>query len=178
MSSTGALTDQVSALARLVRSGTSLRSGVLEVAHRHPSSLFHRIASELTGDVTLDEAVSAVSATDPAHGADDDSSLVLLVLGLASRLGGDTAAQLDSLVETLGAREQARRERRAHAATALASTRLLTILPVASLAVIALGDRQSIARALSSTPGLGCVCCGLVLNLAGRLWTRRIITHA
>ena len=105
---TTALIEQVGRLTHLVRAGTSLHSAVHEVAHSHPDSLFHQLVVALSRDLTLGAAVDTL---DPA---DDDERLVVLVLTLAARVGGDIAAQLDSLLATLGEREQARSERKAH----------------------------------------------------------------
>ena len=168
---TSDLIEQVARLTRLVRAGTSLHSAVHEVAHNHPDSLFHRLVMALGRDLTLAAAVDTLDPTD------DDERLAVLVLTLAARVGGDIAAQLDSLLTTLSEREQARRERKAHAATALASTRLLTVLPFATTALIVADDHSMLHTLFASPAGLVCIAFGAMLNLTGRLWTRRIITR-
>lgn len=169
MSSSTPLADQVSMLARLTRSGSTLNSAVNDVAHRYPASLFHNIAIVLARGGSLAEATTDLSPRD------GDERLVVVTLDLAARMGGDVSSQLDSLVEVLSSREQARTERRAHASTALASTRLLTLMPPVVVAFIALDDHHTARLMFTSTPGVVCVLTGLAFNLAGRVWTRRII---
>lgn len=165
------LIDQVARLARLARAGASLHSAVHEVAHRNPDSLFHRLVVALGRELTLAAAVETL------HPATEDERLVVLVLSLATKVGGDVPAQLDSLLATLGEREQARRERRTHAATALASTRLLTVLPFVATALIVADDHRMLRTLFASPAGLVCISVGAALNGVGRLWTRRIITR-
>lgn len=164
--------EWVSMLARLLRSGSTLHAALHEVAHRHPRSLAHDIVIALKQGSTLSEAVASVLPDN------DDERLVQFVLRLATDLGGDVPAQIDSLLDTLGDRANARRDRVAHASTALASTRLLTVLPIVATVFIVADDHRMLHTYVSTSAGLACLIGGLVLNLCGRLWTRRLITNA
>lgn len=163
------LIEPVSMFARLLHAGSTLHAATNEVAQRHPHSLFHRIAIAVQHGSPYAEAVASVRPRD------DDERLALFVLELAAQVGGDTPAQIDSLLDTLGTRRNARSERLAHASAALASTRLLTIVPFIALMFIVVSDRRMVHTYLGSTAGLACLVGGIVLNAVGRLWTRRMI---
>jgi len=164
-----ALIEPVSMLARLVRAGTTLHAAIHDVAHRHPDSLFLDITLALANGVPLAEAVSTIESRN------DDEQLVLFVLCLAAEIGGDVPAQIDSLLNTLGDRQSAHRERLAHASAALASTRLLTVVPFIAVTLLVMSDRRLLHTYVGSVAGIVCVVAGLLLNAGGRIWTRRLI---
>lgn len=110
--------------------------------------------------------------------SDRDVMMTLHVLGMCARTGGDIAITIDSLVITIEEREHARAERRAHAATALASIRLITWLPIVCGGYIVVDD-ANVRHTLVATP-LGWVCIGVgaSLNFVGRQWTNRLVERS
>ena len=106
---------------------------------------------------------------------DADSIMTLHVISLVSEVGGDVAQQLDCLIDTLLDRSQAKAERQTQAATATASMRLITWLPVVCGAWI-LSDSPAVRRVLLATPlGWACLTIGIGLNFVGRTWTHRMV---
>jgi tight adherence protein B len=101
--------------------------------------------------------------------------MALHVIALASEVGGDIAQQLDCLIDTLLDRSLAKAERETQAATATASIRLITWLPVVCGAWI-LGDSPAIRQVVFATPlGWVCLTMGIGLNFIGRAWTKRLV---
>jgi len=104
-----------------------------------------------------------------------DLSVVLHVISLASEVGGDAAHHIDALIDTLLDRSYARQDRQAQASTAMASTRLITWLPVVCAAWI-VSDSPAIRKTMLATPlGWTCLALGIGLNLVGRIWTKKLI---
>jgi Flp pilus assembly protein TadB len=101
--------------------------------------------------------------------------MALHVIALASEVGGDIAQQLDCLIDTLLDRSLAKAERETQAATATASIRLITWLPVVCGAWI-LSDSPAIRQVVFATPlGWACLTMGIGLNFIGRTWTKRLV---
>jgi len=166
------------ALARQVRSGASLRHAAetvepaSAVLQRHLEPLRHR----LTRGVAL-HAATAGSATATATErmtAGADLRLALDMIGVAASLGGSPAAALDRTATTLRRRATDRAERRSQAAQARISAHVLTVVPVALLALLVLSD-PAIRAAVTTPVGTACVVGGLVLNGLGWLWMRAVI---
>jgi tight adherence protein B len=112
--------------------------------------------------------------------ADDPGAhlgLALEVLATASRIGGPAAASIDRTAALLRQRAADRDERSSHAAQARLSTQVMTAVPLLMLAVLVIADTD--VRAVVASPvGITCVTTGLVLNLAGWWWMRRIVGTA
>jgi tight adherence protein B len=101
--------------------------------------------------------------------------MVLHVIALASEVGGDIAQQLDCLIDTLLDRSISKAERQTQAATATASMRLITWLPVVCGTWI-LSDSPAVRNVLLATPlGWACLTVGVGLNFVGRTWTKRLV---
>ena len=104
-----------------------------------------------------------------------DHMMALHVIALASEVGGDIARQLDCLIDTLLDRSQAKVERQTQAATATASIRLITWLPVVC-GVWILSDSPAVRHVLLATPlGWACLTIGVGLNFVGRTWTHKMV---
>jgi tight adherence protein B len=97
---------------------------------------------------------------------------------VAERVGGGLAAAVDRLGRSLRDDEQVRREVAAQLAGPRATSLLLAVLPVAGLLM---GAALGVApwRVLLGTPvGLSCLALGLLLEVAGLVWTGRIVRAA
>jgi len=105
------------------------------------------------------------------------SGLAVAVLRSCARMGGPAAAPVERVADTLAARAAERAERHAASAQARLSARVLTFVPFAVLALLAVGDR-SVRAALTSPGGVVCVAIGGGLNLLGWWWMRRLIGRA
>ncbi len=75
-------------------------------------------------------------------------------------------------------RAAARAERWAHGAQARLSARVLTIVPLGFAGWSAVAGERTRAVYLSSVAGATCALLGLILNVAGWLWMKKIIGPA
>jgi tight adherence protein B len=126
----------------------------------------------------LDAGRSLAQALADIEPGDPDSALTLQALSATSHLGGPIAATLDEAAAVLRGRTAARAERWAHGAQARLSARVLTIVPLGFASWSALASQRTRAVYLSSLAGEVCALLGLVLNLAGWRWMKRIIGPA
>lgn len=167
-------------LARSVRRGITLRQTIINTRPGHAAlaastePLRHRL--ERGADVA-----AASSEWGASLGADRQLDRHLRsaasVLSISSSVGGGSAAPLDRLAAALRHTAADESERRAQSAQALISARVLTCVPVGLLALLVVLDAD--VRAVVRSPiGSAVVACGLVLNLFGGWWMRRIIMTA
>lgn len=158
-------------LARLVRSGTSLRDALLRAV---PSEERTCAATEPIRRA-LRVGEPAASAVASVH-ADQGPHLLLArqVLDVTTRLGGSPSAAIDRTAVVLRQRAADGHERVAQAAQARMSAHVLTALPVAVLAILA-GTDPDVRTTLASPLGAGLVGVGLTLNVAGWCWMRRLV---
>jgi Flp pilus assembly protein TadB len=163
--------DWCDLVARTLRSGSSLSAAI--AAGAAADSAMAQIAASVMRQAGRGE--SLVAALDTA-GVDPSSApgLAVAVLRSCARFGGPAAAPLERVAATLRAREAVLAEQRAHSAQARLSARVLTLVPIALLALLATTDGK--VRAAVITPaGAAAVVLGATLNGVGSLWMRRII---
>ena len=96
------------------------------------------------------------------------------MLRSCARFGGPAAAPLERAAAALRARDAVAAEQRAQSAQAQLSARVLTLVPIALLAILTTTDAK-VRAALGTPAGAAVVLLGAVLNGAGALWMRRII---
>lgn len=167
------LEPALSAMARHVRSGSSLHAALRAAHERHRSDLVEEILHLLDRGSSLRSACDSVLTSTGRRSS--AQILVLNVLALSADSGGDVSSNLDAVVESLRDQRIVRDERLANAATALVSTRVLTWLPVVCAGYLVLDD-ESIRRVLLGSPiGWTCLTVGIALNLIGRRWTRSLV---
>ncbi|MGH9132451.1 MAG: type II secretion system F family protein, partial [Ilumatobacteraceae bacterium] len=156
-------------LARLLRSGASLATA-LRTAPSAPAltSMMAPIG------LALDRGSSVAAATHRVTTSNASVDLALGVVRACAELGGPAARPLDRTAATLRARAADVAERQVHSAQARLSAIVLTLLPVAALAVLAVTSEPSRA-ALTSPAGVLCLVAGTTLNAVGWWWMRRII---
>jgi len=154
-------------VARQVRSGSSLTAAALEAIDR--SSPLGDVVDRLVAGSSLTEALAAVDARDT------DLALTVQALSATAHLGGPVAATLDEAAAVLRERAAARAERRAHSSQARLSARVLTVVPLGFATWSAIASQRTRDVYLSTGAGGICAVCGLVLNLVGWRWMRRIV---
>jgi tight adherence protein B len=163
--------DWCELVARALRSGSSLSGSI--AAGAVVDSAMAPIAATVIGQTGRGEplvvALDAV-AVDPSSAA----GLGIAVLRSCARFGGPASAPLERAAVTLRAREAVLAEQRAHSAQARLSGRVLTLIPIAMLAVLATTD-DTVRAAIVTPAGAAVVILGAVLNGLGSLWMRRII---
>jgi tight adherence protein B len=171
------LPDALEAMAAAVRTGSSLRQALEEVA---------ATAGEPLGDElrTLDRAVARGAPLAEAARTWTTSTtsravqLASAALIVGARAGGPVARALDAVATTLRDREAAAAEVRSLATQARASAGVMTIAPLAFALVALVTDSRGAAFLLRSGPGLGCLAAGLALDLIGAAWMARITAVA
>ena len=167
--------DSLSAMTRSLRSGQSLASSLHQASITEPCDLLIRLAAAMNNGQSLNQACNDLIEADEKQHTSGDLSVVLHVISLASEVGGDAAHHIDALIDTLLDRSHARQDRQAQASTAMASTRLITWLPVVCAAWI-VSDSPAIRNTMLATPlGWTCLTLGVGLNLVGRIWTKKLI---
>jgi tight adherence protein B len=169
------LIDALSSMSRNVRSGLSLAVALQISVSHHPCDLLAQLHNLVARGVTINIACYKILDDMSETAKDADSIMTLHVISLVSEVGGDIAQQLDCLIDTLLDRSQAKVERQTQAATATASMRLITWLPVVCGAWI-LSDSPAVRHVLLATPlGWACLTIGIGLNFVGRTWTHRMV---
>lgn len=168
-----ALPDALDALARSLRSGASLRQGVLEIAAATPGVLgddLRRVAAEVGDGVALGDALDAWVARRPLRGV----RLTATALGLGAETGGASARAVDGLAATLRTNVAITAEVRALSSQARLSATVIALAPVGFTMLAASADPRTAHFLLRTPAGALCLVIGLGLDVAGALWMRRL----
>jgi tight adherence protein B len=169
-----ALPEAVEAVARALRAGWSLGPAVEQAAAGAPPVLaaeLRRLPEAMARGATTTAAISAWSDTAAEL---DGADLLAAALDLAAAAGGDVAGALDGVADTLRDRRAARRESAALGTQARASAALLGVAPLGFGALAAAIDPRTARFLLTTAAGLACLVAGIVLDIAGWRWMRRI----
>jgi len=159
-------------IARRVRSGSSLRDAVTGAPT--DAAVGHATTPLL---LALDRGQSLADAVDRILAAGPHLHLALGVLAAASRIGGPSAASIDSVAVLLRQRAADLEERSTQAAQARLSTHVMTAVPLVMLAVLVVTDAD--VRAVTTSPtGATCITVGLALNATGWWWMHHIVRTA
>ena len=172
-----ALPETLEAMARSLRSGSSLRLAIAEASASAPAPLgdgLADVAEAARRGRPLAAAIDRWSGTTPGDGV----SLAAAALGLGAELGGAAARSLDGVAGTLRDRNNGRREVRALSAQARASAVVIGSAPLAFLVVVAAADPGAIGFLVGSPIGRLCLASGLGLDVVGAWWMRRIVARA
>jgi Flp pilus assembly protein TadB len=155
------------AIARRVRSGSSLTSAVVdEIDWATPLGV---VADRLNEGGSLATALGELDPSDP------DLALTVQALSATAHLGGPIAATLDEAATVLRERASARAERRAYGSQARLSARVLTIVPLVFALWNAIASQRTREVYLTSVAGTVCAVLGLALNVGGWQWMKRTI---
>ena len=164
-------------LARSMRAGRTLRGALEDLVDRRGSEPMLRswltpVTGAMNNGATVRQALLASATATPLSGG---HRLWHRALVLASRPGLHATRVLDQAALAAADRVEDRRERRAHAAQAVLSARVLVAVPAVTAGLAALVDPE-VRHVLVATP-LGGVCLGGGLGLAwaGRIWMRHIV---
>jgi tight adherence protein B len=167
-----ALAAWCDSLARALRGGSTLRHAMCTVPP--PACVETRLAPAL---LALERGASVVAALSNLDARSHDLDLVLVVVRACAEHGGEAAEPIDRAAAALRQRAALAGERRTNSAQARMSALVMTCLPVAMLALLALTSRS--VRAASTSPaGLAAIALGAMLNVAGWGWMRRLIARA
>ena len=103
--------------------------------------------------------------------------IAVTVLAACATSGGPAAEPLDRAAAVLRGRAAASAERRTQSAQARMSAVVMTVLPVAMLALL-IATSGSVRDAVRAPIGLVVIAAGLSLNALGWRWMRRLIDGA
>jgi tight adherence protein B len=164
-----ALAGLLDDLARRCASGESLSSALIATSRiRDLSPIFDDAISALHRGATVAEAMQQQRASNSSV------TLVVHVIVLCSRVGGNASESLDRAAATLRERDAANSERLAHSAQARLSARVLTMVPVFFGSWTVLSNAH-VRRFVVTPVGTVCVGVGLALNIVGSRAMNRII---
>jgi tight adherence protein B len=168
------LADAVTAIAAATRAGLSLPQSIAYAAEEIEEPLagtLARAANRSALGERLDDALYRWA--DEVGG--DDARLLVGVLSLHRRTGGDLPNVLDRVAATLRDRQAAAQEVRALTAQARLSGGILGALPVAFFLFLLVTSRDDVRAAFHTSAGLAAALLGLVMEGVAFLWIRRLL---
>ncbi len=171
------LADAVGAIAAALRGGLSLSQAVSYAAREVEEPLAGTLARAARRE-SLGEPLDVALTRWAEEVGGEDVRLVVGVLALHRRTGGDLPRVLDRVVETLRDRRATAREVRALTAQARLSGAILGALPIAFFLFLAATSRRDVAAAFQTGPGIVSLLVGLLLEGAAFLWIRKLLRVA
>lgn len=168
------LADSVRSLAAGMRAGLSVAQSIDHASREAESPLadaFRRVVDTVGVGGRLDGALARWAA----EIGTDDARLVVGVLDLHRRSGGDLPRVLDQVAATLRERTDAAREVRALTAQARLSGAILGLLPIGFFAFLWTTSRGDVEGAFRTPVGITAVAIGLALEAGAFLWIRRLL---
>ncbi len=168
------LADAVRSLAAGMRAGLSVPQAIAHAAREGEPPLADGLARIVDRVELGGELENALGEWADGIGT-DDARLVVGVLALHRRSGGDLPRVLDQVAATLRERSSASREVRALTAQARLSGAILGLLPIAFFGFLWLTSRSDIEGAFASPIGVGAVVVGLVLEGVAFVWIRSLL---
>ena len=169
-----AITDFLDAIARDVRSGFSLASSFVQCSdqQRDDNHWSQPVAQQCLRGVVLADALveCALPTWTP------EIRFASRTLAVASAGGAGVAPALEHSASVLREQQGLMLDRDVQAAQAQLSTKVLTWLPIAVFAWIAITDPIARSFLLSTPVGMCCVATGITLNVAGRKWMSRVVS--
>ena len=167
------LPEAVDAIAAAVASGRSVADGLALAAASAPPGLSSELEGVVLGIQRGLPATVAVERWATTSGV-DGARLVGAAVGLAGDAGGDVERALAGVASTLRERRALGREIRALSAQARISATTIAVAPLGFGAVAVAADGDTAAFLLGTPGGIACLAVGLVLDLAGFRWMRRL----
>jgi len=168
------LGDAVSSIAAGLRAGLSLPQAMRFAADEGEPPLarqLREVVDRAAMGMPLDEALTRFAEV----GEGPDFRLVVGVLRLHRRTGGDLPRVLDGLASTLRERRGAAREVRSLTAQARMSGAILGFLPIGFFLFLSVTSREDIEAAYRSRVGVTAILVGLVLQALAFVWIRRLL---
>ena len=169
-----AIADFLDAIARDVRSGFSLASSFVQCSDQQldDNHWSQPVAQQCLRGVVLADALveCALPTWTP------EICFASRTLAVASAGGAGVAPALEHSASVLREQQGLMLDRDVQAAQAQLSTKVLTWLPIAVFAWIAITDPIARSFLLSTPAGMCCVATGITLNVSGRKWMSRVVS--
>jgi tight adherence protein B len=162
------------AIALAVRSGLSVSQAIDFVAPEVENPLRQPVA-RLVARRRLGESFEDALRRFGEEVATDDARLLVVILSVHAKAGGNLAAALDEVATTIRGRIAIRRELRALSAQGRISGLILASLPIGFALVLATTSRDELAPIYRSGLGMTMVASGLLMEAVAFLWIRRLL---
>ena len=170
-----AITDFLDAIARDVRSGFSLASSFVQCSDQQSDDNHwsQPVAQQCLRGVVLADALveCALPTWTP------EIRFASRTLAVASAGGAGVAPALEHSASVLREQLALMLDRDVQAAQAQLSTKVLTWLPIAVFAWIAITDPIARMFLLTTPVGMCCVATGITLNISGRKWMSHVVDN-
>ena len=170
-----ATTDFLDAIARDVRSGFSLASSFVQCSDQQSDETHwsQPVAQQCLRGVVLADALveCALPTWTP------EIRFASRTLAVASSGGAGVAPALEHSASVLREQQGLILDRDVQAAQAQLSTKVLTWLPIAVFAWIAITDPIARMFLLTTPVGMCCVATGITLNVSGRRWMSHVVEN-
>ena len=170
-----ALPAALEGLARDLRTGASFGAAVARQADGNSpmASQFRRVHGAIELGQAVDQACGSLTVDSP-HLADDQTAVG--VLAMVSGGGRGSARALDEAAHSARQRQLVRDEVRALVAQAESSVRMLAGLPVLFVGFAMMTGQEGATALIDTAIGRWCLVLGLVLDGAGLLWMRALVS--
>jgi tight adherence protein B len=170
----GQLAEATESIAVALRSGLSVSRALEHAATEAEDPLrahLHAVLEERRLGIPLEAALDRF-----AEGIDsDDARLLVAVMSLHARSGGDLGAALDDVLATIRHRLAVRRELRGLTAQGRLSALVLGAVPLGFFLFLAVTSQRDLGPVYRSMAGTVMVLAGLTLEGLAFLWIRRIL---
>jgi tight adherence protein B len=168
------LAEVVETVALAVRSGLSIAQS-LEFAASEIGLPMRELLDGLIGrrgvGVTMEEALDWFGRSIGT----DDAAMLVLILSIHYRSGGNVAGALEEVAATIHHRVTVRRELRALTAQGRVSGTILGALPIGFFLVLASTSQRELAPVYRSGAGIAMLATGLMMEGLAYLWIRRLL---
>jgi tight adherence protein B len=168
------LPDTLILLATSLRAGYSLLQAVEAVATEAPDPTareFNRALNEARLGIPVTQALEGI--TDRTQS--EDFRWAVMAIEIQREVGGNLAEVLQTVADTMLARNRLKGEIRALTAEGRISAIVVGSLPFALAAFLWFSNREYLAPLFETTQGLIAIGVGLLLMAAGILWLRKIV---
>ena len=169
-----ALPDALDLLARAIRAGHPIGSGIKIVADEagEPvASEFMRTFEEQRFGLPFEDTMLALSVRVPLI----DLKMLVTAILIQREVGGNLAEVLDNLGDVIRQRFTVHRQLRVHTAQGRMSGYVLAVLPIAVGSIIYMANPQYISLLFTNSLGKMMLLTAITMQLVGFLWIRRII---
>ena len=169
-----ALAEFIDSLGRSLRSGATFSQSLAEGALEAPQELAEELDSVIEA-IRRGQSVPDALASWVDRWPRSQVRLVSATLALASENESGAVQALGGVAQSLRDRDALAGEVRALTSQATTSLRALVLLPIGFLSIDVAAGQGSIAFLLRTELGRVCLGAGIVLNLLGWIWMRKLI---
>jgi tight adherence protein B len=168
------LREAMVTLSAAVRAGLSVRRA-LEEAHRGSGPPLRDELGGLLSRIRVGQPIDDALESFAREIDSPDAMLLVTLLSVHRRTGGDLPTLLDEVAGVVGQRVEGRRQVRALTAQGRASGAVLAVLPIAFVGLLSGTSGDGLGAFYRSSAGSGFLLAGLACELLGFAWISRIV---